>query len=100
MAALPAGVQYALSSESSYKENKELVFVKLTDSALKAIEDFIRNNRVSTYAILLTPKQANNVRVAILRLQVIKPKLQICIVFANTFCFYSKQLTSPLFYID
>ncbi|VVC88175.1 unnamed protein product [Leptidea sinapis] len=45
MAALPAGVQYALSSESSYKENKELVFVKLTDSALKAIEDFIRNNR-------------------------------------------------------
>lgn len=62
MAALPAGVQYALSSESSYKENKELVFVKLTDSALKAIEDFIRNNRVSTYAILLTPKQASNVR--------------------------------------
>lgn len=62
MAALPAGVQFALSSESSYKENKELVFVKLTDSALKAIEDFIRNNRVSTYAILLTPKQANGVR--------------------------------------
>lgn len=47
MAALPAGVQYGLSSEPSYKENKELVFVKLTDSALKAIEDFIRNNRVS-----------------------------------------------------
>ncbi|CAH0687784.1 unnamed protein product [Spodoptera exigua] len=44
MAALPAGVQYGLSSESSYKENKELVFVKLTDSALKAIEDFLRNN--------------------------------------------------------
>lgn len=53
MAALPAGVQYPLSSESSYKENKELVFVKLTDSALKAIEDFLRNNRVSTIAILL-----------------------------------------------
>lgn len=71
MAALPAGVQYALSSESSYKEtNKELVFVKLTDSALKAIEDFIRNNRVSSIAILLTPKQANNVRGAILILQV------------------------------
>ncbi|CAH2232182.1 jg12341 [Pararge aegeria aegeria] len=50
MAALPAGVQYALSSESSYKENKELVFVKLTDSALKAIEDFIRNNRISEMA--------------------------------------------------
>ncbi|XP_048484581.1 RNA polymerase II elongation factor Ell isoform X1 [Plutella xylostella] len=44
MAALPAGVQYGLSSEQS-KENKELVFVKLTDSALKAIEDFLRNNR-------------------------------------------------------
>lgn len=53
MAALPAGVQYGLSSESSYKENKELVFVKLTDSALKAIEDFLRNNRVSPFAILL-----------------------------------------------
>lgn len=47
MAALPAGVQYGLSSEPGGKENKELVFVKLTDSALKAIEDFIRNNRVS-----------------------------------------------------
>ncbi|XP_053612171.1 RNA polymerase II elongation factor Ell isoform X2 [Plodia interpunctella] len=45
MAALPAGVQYGLSSESTYKENKELVFVKLTDSALKAIEDFIKNNK-------------------------------------------------------
>lgn len=55
MAALPAGVQYGLSSESSYKENKELVFVKLTDSALKAIEDFIRN-RVSPIAILLWQK--------------------------------------------
>lgn len=53
MAALPAGVQYGLSSESSYKENKELVFVKLTDSALKAIEDFLKNNRVSQIAILL-----------------------------------------------
>lgn len=53
MAALPAGVQYGLSSESSYKENKELLFVKLTDSALKAIEDFLRNNRVSLIAILL-----------------------------------------------
>lgn len=53
MAALPAGVQYGLSSESSYKENKELVFVKLTDSALKAIEDFIKNNKVSVIAILL-----------------------------------------------
>ncbi|XP_013183779.2 RNA polymerase II elongation factor ELL [Amyelois transitella] len=45
MAALPAGVQYGLSSESTNKENKELVFVKLTDSALKAIEDFIKNNK-------------------------------------------------------
>lgn len=87
MAALPAGVQYALSSESSYKENKELVFVKLTDSALKAIEDFIKNNRVSSYAILLTPKQANNVRGAILILQVIKMKLRICNIIANSFNF-------------
>lgn len=93
MAALPAGVQYALSSEASYKENKELVFVKLTDSALKAIEDFIRNNRVSTYAILLIPKQANNVRGAILILQVIKTKLQICNVFAISIVIKIRILT-------
>lgn len=53
MAALPAGVQYGLSSEPSNKENKELFFFKLTDSALKAIQDFLRNNRVSKIAILL-----------------------------------------------
>ncbi|CAF4826192.1 unnamed protein product [Pieris macdunnoughi] len=67
MAALPAGVQYALSSESSYKENKELVFVKLTDSALKAIEDFIRNNRkiniIRNQVISLTQKLINDIYV-------------------------------------
>lgn len=69
MAALPAGVQYGLSSESSYKENKELVFVKLTDSALKAIQDFLRNNRVSPIAILLHKnKDTPTMSVAIVKL--------------------------------
>ncbi|XP_015604168.1 RNA polymerase II elongation factor Ell isoform X2 [Cephus cinctus] len=43
MAALVAGVQYGLSSHSNFHENKSLIFVKLTDSAQRAIEDFVRN---------------------------------------------------------
>ena len=46
MAALVAGVQYGLSSHSNFYENKSLIFVKLTDSAQRAIEDYLRN-RVS-----------------------------------------------------
>lgn len=46
MAALVAGVQYGLSSHANFHENKSLIFVKLTDSAQRAIEDFLRN-RVS-----------------------------------------------------
>ncbi|XP_076179580.1 suppressor of Triplolethal [Ptiloglossa arizonensis] len=43
MAALVADVQYGLSSHSNFHENKSLIFVKLTDSAQRAIEDFLRN---------------------------------------------------------
>lgn len=43
MAALCPGVQYGLSSQQNFSDNKDLIFVKLTDSALRAIEDFIRN---------------------------------------------------------
>ncbi|XP_043505857.1 RNA polymerase II elongation factor Ell-like [Polistes fuscatus] len=44
MAALVAGVQYGLSSsQNNLPENKSLIFVKLTDSAQRAIEDFLRN---------------------------------------------------------
>ncbi|XP_011502752.1 PREDICTED: RNA polymerase II elongation factor ELL isoform X2 [Ceratosolen solmsi marchali] len=43
MAALVAGVQYGLSSHSNFYENKSLIFVKLTDSAQRAIEDYVRN---------------------------------------------------------
>lgn len=46
MATLVAGVQYGLSSHSNFHENKSLIFVKLTDSAYRAIEDYLRN-RVS-----------------------------------------------------
>jgi len=47
MAALVAGVEYGLSSQDINYENKSLIFVKLTDSALKAIEEHLKN-RVST----------------------------------------------------
>lgn len=43
MAALCAGDQYGLSSKGSFNENKVLIFVKLTDSAQRAIEEYIRN---------------------------------------------------------
>lgn len=46
MAALVAGVQYGLS-QGHFNENKSLIFVKLTDSAFRAIEEYSRN-RVST----------------------------------------------------
>uniref|UniRef100_A0A146MD56 RNA polymerase II elongation factor ELL n=4 Tax=Lygus hesperus TaxID=30085 RepID=A0A146MD56_LYGHE len=43
MAALVAGVQYGLASQGHFNENKSLIFVKLTDSALRAIEDYVKN---------------------------------------------------------
>lgn len=43
MAALCPGVQYGLSSQRNFSENKDLIFVKLTDSALRAIEEYIKN---------------------------------------------------------
>jgi hypothetical protein len=43
MATLMPGQQYALSSHLNHSMNKSLIFVKLTDSALKAIEDFLNN---------------------------------------------------------
>lgn len=43
MAALVAGVQYGLTSQDHFNENKSLIFVKLTDSALRAIEEYLRN---------------------------------------------------------
>ncbi|XP_018574099.1 RNA polymerase II elongation factor Ell [Anoplophora glabripennis] len=43
MAALCPGVQYGLSSQQNFGENKDLIFVKLTDSALRAIEEYIKN---------------------------------------------------------
>jgi RNA polymerase II elongation factor ELL. len=42
MAGLVEGVQYVLSSHGHFHENKSLIFVRLTDSAYRAIEDFLR----------------------------------------------------------
>ncbi|XP_050294216.1 RNA polymerase II elongation factor Ell [Anthonomus grandis grandis] len=49
MAALCPGVQYGLSSQQNFSENKDLIFVRLTDSALRAIEEYIRNPNKSNY---------------------------------------------------
>lgn len=43
MAVLCPGVQYGLSSQQNFGENKDLIFVKLTDSALRAIEEYVKN---------------------------------------------------------
>lgn len=43
MAGLVEGVQYGLSSHGNFHENKSLIFVRLTDSAYRAIEVFLRN---------------------------------------------------------
>ncbi|CAG9815350.1 unnamed protein product [Phaedon cochleariae] len=43
MAALCPGVHYGLSSQQNYGENRDLIFVKLTDSALRAIEEYLKN---------------------------------------------------------
>ncbi|KAK9496401.1 hypothetical protein O3M35_008150 [Rhynocoris fuscipes] len=50
MAALVAGVQYGLTSHGQFNENKSLIFVKLTDSAIRAIEEYLKN-KVSQFLI-------------------------------------------------
>lgn len=47
MATVIDGQQYALSSHLNHSMNKSLIFVKLTDSALKAIEDYLNLNKGS-----------------------------------------------------
>lgn len=43
MAALVEGCRYGLSSsEGTNCSDRTLIFVKLTDSALKAVEDFVK----------------------------------------------------------
>ncbi|XP_022255035.1 RNA polymerase II elongation factor Ell-like [Limulus polyphemus] len=43
MAALIEGQQYGLSSQGNIFNNKSLIFVKLTDSALRSIEDYLKS---------------------------------------------------------
>lgn len=42
MAALVEGQKYGLSAQDKINSNKSLVFVKLTDSALRSIEEFVK----------------------------------------------------------
>lgn len=53
MAVLCPGVQYGLSSQQNFGENKDLIFVKLTDSALRAIEDYIKNQVRFSFKLLI-----------------------------------------------
>lgn len=69
MAALCPGVQYGLSSQQNFSDNKDLIFVKLTDSALRAIEDFIKN-QVST-AEIRPPKPVSIVTICCLSTEII-----------------------------
>lgn len=40
---LTADSFYSLSTQHQFSHNKELIYVKLTDAALRAIEDYARN---------------------------------------------------------
>jgi RNA polymerase II elongation factor ELL len=42
MADFVLGVEYVLSWHGHFHENKLLIFLRLTDSAYRAIEDFLR----------------------------------------------------------
>ena len=48
MATLVTGVQYGLSSPLNFHKTKSFIYVKLTDSALRAVEEYSRNS-VSVY---------------------------------------------------
>ncbi|XP_031638993.1 RNA polymerase II elongation factor ELL2 [Contarinia nasturtii] len=53
MAALCTGISYGLSQSCLRNENKELIFVKLTDSAYRAIEEYQKNqNKLSSHATI------------------------------------------------
>lgn len=52
MAALCTGISYGLSQSCLSNDNKELIFVKLTDSAFRAIEDY-QKNQVSHHVLFL-----------------------------------------------
>lgn len=43
MAALCPGVQYGLSTEENFSENKIVIFVKLTDSAYGTVQQHLKN---------------------------------------------------------
>ncbi|XP_058805746.1 RNA polymerase II elongation factor Ell [Phymastichus coffea] len=48
MTSLETGVQYNLSSEGHFNSNKTLIFVKLTDSAARSIDEHLKNrNRIT-----------------------------------------------------
>lgn len=53
---LTADSFYSLSTQHQFSHNKELIYVKLTDAALRAIEDYARNQVSSA-----PPPQPSNI---------------------------------------
>lgn len=51
--ALVPDVQYGLSSHCNFEEAKSLIFVKLTDSSQRAINEFLKN-KVSACLLYLS----------------------------------------------
>ncbi|EFN75011.1 hypothetical protein EAG_07806 [Camponotus floridanus] len=45
--ALVPGVQYGLSSHDNFDEHKSLIFVKLTDSSYRAIQEYLKSRHYS-----------------------------------------------------
>lgn len=67
MATLHTGTSYELSQGSSgMNANKELIYVKLTDSALRAIEEYQRNpvstQQISCHCLITQGKTCKNSR--------------------------------------
>lgn len=61
MATLCPGVQYGLSTEENFSENKILIFVKLTDSAFVSVQQHLKN-QVSRFLLIYTYENESDLR--------------------------------------
>lgn len=58
---LTADSFYSLSTQHQFSHNKELIYVKLTDAALRAIEDYARNQVGSAVRCGPSPTLPSNI---------------------------------------
>lgn len=71
--ALVPGVQYGLSSRDNFDQHKSLVFTKLTDSSLRAIQEYVRNRVSSPCLCIGVVIRASRVREARIVLRACAP---------------------------